>query len=33
MDKSSIKLPNRSKKHAYDDEATIAKRKFVAEVY
>jgi len=33
MDKPKIKLPDRSKKHAYDDEATIAKRKFVAEVY
>jgi polyphosphate kinase len=28
-----VKLPNRSKKHAYDDEATLAKRKFVPEVY
>jgi polyphosphate kinase 2 len=33
IEKAKIKLPNRSKKHAYDDEATIAKRKFVAEVY
>jgi len=28
-----VKLPDRSKKHAYDDEATIARRKFVREVY
>jgi polyphosphate kinase 2 len=28
-----VKLPDRSKKHAYDDEATIARRKFVPEVY
>jgi polyphosphate kinase len=28
-----VKLPDRSKKHAYDDEATIARRKFVAQVY
>jgi polyphosphate kinase 2 len=28
-----VKLPNRSKKHAYDDEATITRRRFVPEVY
>ena len=28
-----VKLPNRSKKHAYDDEATLANRKFVPEAY
>ena len=28
-----VKLPERSKKHAYDDEATLARRKFVPEVY
>jgi len=33
IEKDKVKLPGRSKKHAYDDEATIAKRKFVAEVY
>jgi polyphosphate kinase 2 len=33
VDKPKVKLPDRSKKHAYDDEATIAKRKFVPEVY
>jgi polyphosphate kinase 2 len=33
VDKPKVKLPDRSKKHAYDDEATIAKRKFVPELY
>jgi polyphosphate kinase 2 (PPK2 family) len=28
-----IKLPDRSRKHAYDDEATLARRRFVREVY
>jgi len=28
-----VRLPERSKKHAYDDEASIARRKFVPEVY
>ena len=28
-----VKLPNRSKKHAYDDEATLARRRFVRQVY
>ena len=28
-----VKLPARSRKHAYDDEATLARRKFVPEVY
>jgi polyphosphate kinase 2 len=28
-----VKLPGRSKKHAYNDDATIARRKFVPEVY
>jgi len=28
-----VKLPDRSRKHAYDDEAAIAKRRFVPEVY
>jgi polyphosphate kinase 2 len=28
-----VKLPGRSKKHAYDDDATLARRKFVPEVY
>jgi polyphosphate kinase 2 len=33
LDRPKVKLPNRSKKHAYDDEATIARRRFVAETY
>src|SRR4029453_3009633 len=28
-----VKLPKRSKKHAYDDEASITRRRFVPEVY
>jgi polyphosphate kinase 2 len=31
--KPKVKLPDRSKKFAYDDLATIAKRRFVPEVY
>ncbi len=33
VDHPKVKLPNRSKKHAYDDEATLARRKFVPSVY
>jgi polyphosphate kinase len=33
VERPKVKLPNRSKKHAYDDEATIARRRFVPEVY
>jgi hypothetical protein len=33
VDKPKVKLPGRSKKHAYDDEASIAKRNFVPEIY
>jgi polyphosphate kinase 2 len=33
IDRPKVKLPKRSKKHAYDDEATIARRKFVPDVY
>jgi polyphosphate kinase len=33
VDRPKVKLPNRSKKLAYDDESSIAKRRFVAEVY
>ena len=33
VDRPKVKLPDRSKKHAYDDEATIARRRFVREVY
>ena len=28
-----VKLPDRSKKHAYDDETPLAKRRFIPEVY
>jgi len=31
--KEKIKLPQRSKKHAYDDEATLSGRRFVPEKY
>jgi len=33
LERDKVKLPSRSKKHAYDDEATLANRKFVPEVY
>jgi len=33
LDRPKVKLPNRSKKHAYDDEATLAHRRFVPAVY
>ena len=33
IDRPKVKLPDRSNKHAYDDEATIARRKFVPEIY
>jgi polyphosphate kinase 2 len=33
VDKPKVKLPSRSKKHAYDDEASIARRRFVPERY
>jgi len=33
IDRKKVKLPDRSKKHAYDDEASIAKRRFVPERY
>jgi polyphosphate kinase len=33
VDRAKVKLPNRSKKHAYDDEASVAKRRFVRERY
>src|SRR5262245_23112010 len=32
VDRPKVKLPKRSKKHAYDDEATLARRKFVRDV-
>ena len=33
IDRPKVKLPNRSKKHAYDDEKSLARRKFVPEIY
>jgi hypothetical protein len=33
MEREKVKLPNRSKKHAYDDEASIARRRFIPERY
>jgi polyphosphate kinase 2 len=31
--RQKVKLPQRSRKHAYDDEKTLARRRFVPEVY
>jgi polyphosphate kinase len=31
--RKTVKLPNRSRKHAYDDEASLARRRFIPEVY
>jgi polyphosphate kinase len=31
--REKVRLPDRSRKHAYDDEATLARRRFVTEVY
>src|SRR5580765_5553641 len=33
VDHPRVHLPDRSKKHAYDDEAPLARRKFVPEIY
>jgi len=33
VEREKVKLPDRSKKHAYDDEASIAHRRFVPERY
>jgi polyphosphate kinase len=33
IDRPKVKLPSRSRKHEYDDETTIARRRFVPEVY
>jgi len=33
VDRPKVKLPDRSRKHAYDDEAPLAKRRFVPSVY
>jgi polyphosphate kinase 2 len=33
LPRKKVKLPDRSRKHAYDDEASIARRRFVREIY
>ncbi|HMD37155.1 MAG TPA: polyphosphate kinase 2 [Vicinamibacterales bacterium] len=33
IERDKVKLPGRSKKHAYDDEASIARRRFLPQVY
>jgi len=33
VDRPAVKLPDRSKKHAYDDETPLAKRRFIPELY
>ncbi len=33
IERPKVKLPDRSKKHAYDDEASLARRRFIPEVY
>jgi polyphosphate kinase 2 len=33
LDRPKTKLPDRSNKHKYDDEATMAKRRFIKETY
>jgi polyphosphate kinase 2 len=33
IDREKVKLPKRSKKHEYDDEASLARRKFIPEIY
>jgi polyphosphate kinase 2 len=33
VERAKVRLPDRSKKHAYDDEATLARRRFVQEIY
>ena len=33
IERPKVKLPSRSRKHEYDDEATIARRRFVPEVF
>jgi polyphosphate kinase 2 len=33
LDREKVKLPNRSKKHAYDDEASLRRRRFIPERY
>jgi polyphosphate kinase 2 len=31
--RKSVKLPNRSRKHAYDDETSLARRRFIPDIY
>ena len=33
VERPKVRLPERSKKYAYDDEATLSRRKFIPEVY
>jgi hypothetical protein len=33
VERPKVKLPNRSKKDAYDDEASLSRRKFIPEIY
>ena len=33
MPRKKVKLPKRNMKHAYDDEATMAKRRWIPEVF
>jgi polyphosphate kinase len=33
IERKSVKLPDRSRKHAYDDEATLARRRFIPDLY
>ena len=33
VERAKVRLPDRSKKHAYDDEATLARRRFVQDIY
>jgi len=33
LERPKVKLPARSHKHSYDDEATLARRRFVPEIY
>jgi polyphosphate kinase 2 len=33
VERKAVKLPDRSKKHAYDDETPLAKRRFIPEIY
>jgi polyphosphate kinase 2 len=33
IERPKVKLPNRSKKHAYDDEASLKRRRFIPEIH